>query len=195
MARVLPATNFFEPCLYSYSSIHALALAFAHSPSHQVFYMQNGYFGNDHEGLGIHRSPSPDGFLLHTNSDSGDEDDLGVENLRVPKLRSRPPIDFTGRHSTVNHRPSLMSGSTLLHSVSNPSMFLRKSSRVALDSPSRLSSEDIISLTESELYLNPRYRKLRQDFDHVSTVLATYVERDLAESRANPLVPDIRQGA
>jgi hypothetical protein len=140
-------------------------------------------------------------FSLRSDFNSGDEDDFGdhaMETLRVPKpqLRSRPPIDFPGRRSTVGHLPSHMSGSTL-RSIPNSSMFPRKASS-HIGSSSHLSFEAIESLTESELSLNPLHRKLHQKYDHVSEVLATYLERDLAESRvakSNALVPDVHQGA
>ncbi|KAH8985730.1 hypothetical protein EDB86DRAFT_3083313 [Lactarius hatsudake] len=54
----------------------------------------------------------------------------------------------------------------------------------------------IAALTDSELLHNPHYRKLRRDHDHLTSVLTTYVERELAEfrtARSEGLPPDIYQ--
>jgi hypothetical protein len=131
------------------------------------------------------------------HSDEGGHGGYGVEGRRgqMNQLRSRPPINFAERYSAVG--PSQMSGSTL-RSDSNLGSLI--GTRMAISS-SRISSEDIISLNESEISLNPIYHTLRQNYDYVSRVLATYLERDLAEARlakggrvSSPLVMDIQQG-
>jgi hypothetical protein len=158
-----------------------------------LFYMHSDDFGND--------SDDDQRFLPLSDCDS---DGVGFQDqtLRAPKLplRSRPRIDFTGRssgqHSAIGRPPSHMSGSTLHTGIpSYPSNFPRKATSF-LGSSSQLSSEVIESLTESELFLNPLHRKLRQKYDHVSGVLATYLERELAECRVakgDTLVPDVPQ--
>lgn len=121
-------------------------------------------------------------------------------------LRSRPPMDFSSRQSTqgsdfghsgsnigLPYLQSRMSNSTL--AMAHP--FLRKNP--SFPSNSRPSQEVIASLTVAELSYNPHYRQLRKKYDHVTTVLATFVERDLAESRTakstgSVIVPDVYQG-
>ena len=152
-----------------------------------IFDMQSGQSDSDYYGFDqqSYRSQTPEMFHLRARSDLdsnlGDEDDHGdgMVTLRGPRpqLRSRPPINFSGQHSTLSHPPSHLSGSTMR-------------------SRSGFSVQDIESLTASELYLNPIHRKLRDKYDHVSGVLATYMERDLEESRvAKRNTPDICQGA
>jgi hypothetical protein len=161
--------------------------------THNCLYMYSGDFDDDSDGFDR-------GFYPLSDCNSGDED-FRDQTLHVPKqrLRSRPPIDFTGRPSgqpsTIGHPPSHMSGSTL-HTMLNPPNFPRKASS-HLGSSSCLSPEAIECLTESELFLNPLHCKLRQKYDHLSGVLAMYLERELAESRvakSDTLVLDIQQG-
>jgi hypothetical protein len=138
-------------------------------------------------------SDDDQGFHPFSDCNSGDEG-FRDQTLRAPKPQLRYRPDFT-RRSTIGRPPSHMSGSTL-HTTSNPSYFPRKPSS-HLGSSSLLSSEAIESLTESELFLNPIHRKLRQKYDHISGVLATYLERELAESRvalSDTLIPDVPQG-
>ncbi|KAH9008717.1 hypothetical protein EDB83DRAFT_2531487 [Lactarius deliciosus] len=135
------------------------------------------------------------------NRDDKDDD---VQYMPKHSLRSRPPIDFSGQRSTVDtdgfsaFAPphSHMSGSTLrssLHPSTVPS-FPRKTSAPLARQP--LPLDAIVALTDSELLHNPHYRKLRQDHDHLTSVLTTYVERELAEfrtARSEGLPPDIYQ--
>ena len=74
-------------------------------------------------------------------------------------------------------------------------MFLRKPT--SADFSPHFSPEAIATLTVTELYYNPHFRKLRQQYDYVSGALAIYRDRERAEaeSRAVTLVPDIRQGS
>ncbi|KAH8977391.1 hypothetical protein EDB92DRAFT_2119960 [Lactarius akahatsu] len=135
------------------------------------------------------------------NRDDKDDD---VQYMLKHPLRSRPPIDFSGQRSTVDTDGfsalapprSHMSGSTLrssLHPSTVPS-FPRKTSAPLARQP--LPLDAIAALTDSELLHNPHYRKLRRDHDHLTSVLTTYVERELTEfrtARSEGLPPDIYQ--
>ncbi|KAH9051131.1 hypothetical protein EDB83DRAFT_2522222 [Lactarius deliciosus] len=135
------------------------------------------------------------------NRDDKDDD---VQYMPKHSLRSRPPIDFSGQRSTVDtdgfsaFAPprSHMSGSTLrssLHPSTVPSFPRKTSAPLARQ---LLPLDAIAALTDSELLHNPHYRKLRRDHDHLTSVLTTYVERELAEfrtARSEGLPPDIYQ--
>lgn len=87
--------------------------------------------------------------------------------------------------------PSLMSGS-MLQSTSHHSMFPCKGSSTNF-SP-QFSPEAITSLTVFELYYNPHFWKLHQQYNYMSGALAIYRDRECTESHAALLVLDICQG-
>jgi hypothetical protein len=166
-----------------------------HIPSSTVPMQFDDFDDYVDSGQCIDRSLSPNIPPFDFDTNKNNFGSFGVDTLRAPKplLRSRPAIDFSGRHSTIypSQLPSLTSGST--HSSSNHSIYPRKADFIPQFSP-----EAIASLTISELYHNPHFRKLRQQFDYVSGALAMYRDRERAESQAaksNILVPDIHQGS
>jgi hypothetical protein len=137
---------------------------------------------------------SPKVYAVQVMVFNPDEDEHSSQYIsRPPLLRSRPQINFSGRHpavgpnyfsgSTVSRHPSShMSGSTL-HSSLNPStahLFSRKTFPPTDSSPVLL-PEVITSLTEVQLHHNPHYHKLLQKYDQVCEIL---IGRDLVESRA-----------
>lgn len=101
----------------------------------------------------------------------------------IPQLMSRPPIDFSSRHSASGYPSSQVSGSTL-YSRSNPFMAAHKAP-TSFPSP-RMHADDIASLTEAELLYNPFHSKLRRDFDNISITLAKYLNRDLSVPHVSP---------
>ncbi|KAH8997728.1 hypothetical protein EDB86DRAFT_3076549 [Lactarius hatsudake] len=141
-----------------------------------------------------------------TPPDRDDEDDEefarhgGFQYSRLkPSLRSRPPINFSGRRSTIDTNRNFdnsgtsfgpsrshMSGSTL-RSGPNHSMIPRKSSFRSIP------PDVIAALTENELLDNPLYRNLHQDHYHLSSVLAKYAERDLLAAKSEGPVPNMYQ--
>jgi hypothetical protein len=147
-------------------------------------------------GEGTGRSFSPH-FFAPSDLDSTHEElgsntfEMDTLRARRSKLRARPPIDFHEARSTASE----MSGSTLppVPPTSNASSYLGKASSVGFRP--KFSPEDIASLSVLDIYHNPHYRKLRQQYDHVSGVLASYLGRDLeANVTKSTLIPDIHQG-
>lgn len=118
--------------------------------------------------------PSPQNYFLPPNhsalgsaSEDYNSEDYAMDTVRAPKppLRSRPPINFPGLHSTASQ--SHMSGSTL-HTF--------RKSYSTQDSQPKFSPEDIASLSVLELKYNPHFRKLQRQFALVSQTLATYID-------------------
>ncbi|KAH9036407.1 hypothetical protein EDB84DRAFT_1560889 [Lactarius hengduanensis] len=156
-------------------------------------------------------------FRIGNEDEDELEDYMGTQLVPRPQLRSRPPIDFAGR-SAVNtgvgppfnvatRPPSGMSDSTLHsglgHSAAYTGMtFPRKMSSsptsvklVPVKAVKDRPTPDVIaSLTVAELFYNPHYLKLREEFDHVSRALATQtVSRSFTGSltaKCDTLVPD-----
>jgi hypothetical protein len=199
--RVLPRPN---SVLFSFKSHLSVYTQLPQTMSDGFDYDYDDYDQDDNH------SESPG--LLPPESLLDDEDEFGVGIQPMPRRlqRSRPPMDFSARRSAVGTDfgypastftcpHSRMSGSTL-HSTLNPltaPSFPHKIPPPPLTP--RLTLEAIMSLTVPELSHNPHYRELRKKYDHVTGVLATFVERNLAESRTaksdtNTLVPDIYQG-
>ncbi|KAI9441845.1 hypothetical protein H4582DRAFT_2074012 [Lactarius indigo] len=123
------------------------------------------------------------------NGDDEDDNGLGIQYMPKPPLRSRPPIDFSARCSTVDTDldfsvaaafpppRSHMSGSTLrssLHPSTAPS-FSHKTSlgSAPLARQLRLPPDAIAALTDSEFLHNPQYCKLHRDHNHLASVLTT----------------------
>lgn len=145
--------------------------------------------GRNSDALPSGRYPSLDD-MDHTGEDASDPDREDAvmdtrDTLRVPRprLKSRPPIDFYGQ----NYAPSFMSGSTLR---TNTSAFPPK----IIDTPQRPSPSVIATLTIAELYFNPHFRELRERYDYVTGVLASYMDRG-KPTKGNVSVPDLRQCA
>ena len=143
-----------------------------------------------------------------SSDDDGECEHIPVATQSKPQLRSRPPIDFSRRplnassdlnYSAFSQPHSYVSGSTLHSGIKPPaaSIPLRRASLDFYPS-SVIPPEVIASLTISDLHHNPHYRELRQRYDHVTAVLATYVEQRLASAShvatCNTLVPHMPQG-
>ena len=196
MARVSISQNFVGAqvgaCFLLFFEPHSTCI-----PTSSLPMQFNGFNNYDDLDQGASGPPSPSLPPLGFDTDESHFGEFSVDTLRVPRpfLRSRPAMDFSGQHPSLpsSRPPSHMSGSTL-HSTSNPS-FARKA--VSNNFYPQFSPEAIATLTVSELYHNPHFRKLRQQYDYVSGALAMYRDRERAESRAascNALVPDIHQG-
>jgi hypothetical protein len=135
-----------------------------------------------------------DPFLDHFSPDQSDSDaryllphfdeDEGTlaetDHLPRPKLRSRPPINFSGRStpgSDFNYSATAFSqshsqrlGPTSHSSLKPSNPFPRKISDVL----PRLPPAVIAALTVSELYHNPHYRELRHEYDRLSGIIEVY---------------------
>ncbi|KAH8979001.1 hypothetical protein EDB92DRAFT_1906509 [Lactarius akahatsu] len=127
-------------------------------------------------------------------------EDVGIQYMPKPSLRSRPPIDFSARHSTIDTIDSDVNFSAfapprshILHPSTAPKTSLGSASLVRQPG---FPLDAIVALTESELIHNPQYCKLRRDHNHLASVLTTYIEQELAEFhtvRSDSLAPDIYQ--
>ncbi|KAF8265214.1 hypothetical protein EI94DRAFT_1831346 [Lactarius quietus] len=153
----------------------------------------NFKFGSNLDG-DSHLSLSPTAFQpRQVNPEDNHFGDFtaNLPGPRFPQLRSRPPMDFPLQQSS--YPSSHISGSTL-HTNSNQALFARKSTSLGFSSG--LSVEAIASLTVNELHYNPHYHELRKDHDYISQVLASYMQREMEESRTDtsaPLITDVRQ--
>ena len=148
---------------------------------------------------------------------SRDPEDSEMRTLHAPRpqLRSRPPIDFYGKNSVTNYTPSFMSGSTLHTNTftyppkiidTSPSAFSDPPQRLppsaidppqqlppsGIDPPQWLPPSVIAALTISELCFNPHYCELRERYDYVSEVLASYMDRE-KPTKGKPVLDNCRR--
>ena len=231
----------FLPYSYVYSGV--VFLVFSHLEHHPFFlvcphhlyhllslFMLSNYEDNDFgydddfgydNNVGQPNCGPCSQFLPKTDVQLFDNDDDGTlattKHLPPSQLRSRPPIDFSGRGSTVGSNTNYGSNtdygsdahylatlfsrphsqiSSSSHSVFKPrALFLCKTP--SLDMSPRLPVAIIASLTISELSHNPHYCELCQKYNHVLDVLATYVGRDLKPHPPNcdPIASGVYKGA
>jgi hypothetical protein len=146
-------------------------------------------------------------------SSFGSDDVVRSQRMLRPPLRSRPNIDFphhfaaeTGHGFSVpsasRHPPfhSHMSSSTLRSSLNPPAPTFPQKPQSFYDTllAPDLPPEVLAALSDTQLYHNPTYRQLQQNYQWMCEILTAYMGRNLMEfeSRARRSdTPDIHQGA
>lgn len=164
-----------------------------------LFPMHGSDFDDEEFDIGTLRPHPSHAFRPQFGVEEDTFSDYAVDPpARRHQLRSRPPIDFS---QYPDYPSSHVSGSTAVHSNLNSFMSSHKPPLVpSFLGTSRLPIEAIASLTIAELCHNTHYCELRDNYDYVSRVLASYLGKDLrvGEPRAassNPLLPNVYRGA
>jgi hypothetical protein len=184
--------------LFSFSLSHRLSLAFMHT--HGNPFGHGGFDGGNSQAFS-------EPIDLDSDEDAREDMPGNYAPAPVPQLRrSRAPIDFSQLHSFPNYpplsdyQPSYMSGTTALHSNSGASRIIRKAAS-SVSSQSRISIDDIASLSADDLMHNPLHRELRVKFQRVSKALTSYLEGDLGDmgeahtAASGTLPPDVISGS
>ena len=128
-------------------------------------------------------------------ADLGEEHAMDRHMPCRPLRRSKPPIDFSGRYSTIGsdfnssvptsesfrhpHAPSLMSNSTLQNPSTAPlySQKMYSFTDPFTSGPPNIPIHIITSLSVDQLRLHPHHLQLQQKYDHLCEVLA-YTRRE-----------------
>ncbi|SRR6266404_525835 len=152
---------------------------------------------------------TPDDAYDYYGLDDDNESEPGIQGhhttktMRMPRhtLRSRPTINFSTCNSSVSTDLSLPASAAAHHTATNMSGSTRYSGLNATEIPPprktaslgtgpgvsylNVPVQVIASLTVSNLYWNPHFRKLHQDYDYVSQTLSQYyAEMELIDSCA-----------
>ena len=135
--------------------------------------------------------------------DSDEEHAAGRHMPCRPLRRSKPPIDFSGRYSTIgsdfnssvptsshhSHAPSLMSNSTLQNPSTAPlySQKMYSFTDPFNSGPPNIPIHIITSLSVDQLRLHPHHLQLQQRYDHLCELL-THTRRESSRDHMGPRV-------
>ncbi|KAF8258125.1 hypothetical protein EI94DRAFT_1708291 [Lactarius quietus] len=110
-----------------------------------------------------------------------------IPTTSYPALMMKMKTHWQNLHQMIPC--SHMLGSTSHSSLKPSNSFPRR----IPDVPPRLSLSTIESLTVSELYYNPHYRQLHQEYNHLSRILEAYWDLVHPSSANNSVVPNVYQ--